>query len=245
MIADRGAPLFDSGNTRDYNHATDSNYKKLRAEADALYDKRHKLSQQLQLAYKLGDGAKAHELSEKLKKILEQAEAKNRQAAEYVFRENNTDSAEDEIDLHGLYVNEAIFFLQNRIANSIRTNQSHLRVIVGKGLHSKNGVAKIKPAVDDMCDECNLRHRIDPNNSGVLEIDLSNTHENQIPSSWNSHGAGATINQPQQAYHGNAGPQYHQQPQNNQYHQQQPPFKTGNTFVDLLIKGLCMCLNSK
>lgn len=246
---DRGAPLFDHKNQRAYNHATDNNYKQLRSKADALYQKRNKLSQQSQQAYKQGDKAKAHKLSEELKSILSEAEGYNRKAAEYVFRENNTDSAEDEIDLHGLYVKEAEYFLQNRIAASIRTNQSHLNVIVGKGLHSQNGISKLKPAIDQMCHDCSLKHRMDPHNSGVLIIDLSNTHENQVPNHWNN-----SISQPQQAYHGNSGPQYNNNNQHNnngpqyyqQHNQQQQSnndIKTGNTFVDLLIKGLCLCLS--
>ena len=81
---DRGVRL--GGDERDYNHATDGEYKKLRAKADDLYKKRNQLSQQSQQAYKSGDKQKAHELSEKAKQIVDEAEGYNRQAAEYVFR---------------------------------------------------------------------------------------------------------------------------------------------------------------
>lgn len=248
---DRGVRLFDDSheNTRDYNHATDSQYKKLRDQADDLYKKRNHFSQQSQQAFKSGDKQRAHDLSQQAKHALEQAEDVNRKAAEYVFRENNADSAADEIDLHGLYVKEAEYILKNRIAQAIRTNQSHLRVIVGKGLHSANGIAKLKPAVDQLCDESGLRHRIDPKNTGVLVIDLSNTQSSQIPNHWNS----PSIAQPQQAYHGSSGPQYQQNQGGHHggYQQQQHHsggannIKTGNQLVDLLIKGLCMCLNKK
>ena len=238
---DRGVHLgFDD--TRDYNHATDNQYKQLRAKADELYKKKNQLSQQSQNAYQSGDKQKAHELSEQSKKILSQAENYNRQAAEYVFRENNADSAEDEIDLHGLYVKEAEFFLQNRIAACIKTNQSHLRVIVGKGLHSANGIAKLKPAIDQMCTDCNLKHRIDPKNTGVLVIDLTNTQGNQIPNHWDlAYGGG----QPHQAYQGTSQPQYHQQShhQNQHHHQQFGKIRTGNKLADMLLKAFCMCIN--
>lgn len=140
---DRGVKLVDDETTeRDYNHATDSEYKRLRSEADRLFQRRNQLSQQSQAAYKQGDGKRAHELSEEAKKVVAQADDYNRKAAEFVFRENNEDSKPDEIDLHGLYVKEAEWILQRRIAHDIQTNQSHIRVIVGKGLHSANGVAK-------------------------------------------------------------------------------------------------------
>lgn len=226
-VQDRGAPLFD--HERDYNHATDNTYKDLRAQAEKLYQKRSQLSSQSQQAYKRGDKQKAHELSQELKKILQQAENYNRQAAEYVFRENNTDSAGDEIDLHGLYVKEAEWILQKRISECLRTNQSHLKVIVGKGLHSQNGIAKLKPAVDQLCDESNLKHHIDPKNTGVLVIDFFNS-SGSIPLHWDS--------SPWQNQYTN-----HQQPQYQQQHgSSQQNINTGNSLVDALIKIVCACL---
>lgn len=252
-VIDRGAKLvFDDGPQRDYNHASDSNYKNLRAKADEFYQKRNKYSQESQAAYKAGDGQRAHELSEQSKKALSQAENYNRQASEYVFRENNTDSSEYEIDLHGLYVKEAEYFLQVRIVQFVKTNQSHLNVIVGKGLHSKNGIAKLKPAIDEMCDEARLTHRIDKSNSGVLIIDLKNTELNQLPRKWLDLHSNASSNsysapqQPQYQSHNNYQGNNHQ---GNQNHQQQQynanDFKTGNSAVDLFVKLLCFCINKK
>ncbi|KAF6063643.1 Smr domain family protein [Candida albicans] len=208
-VFNRGAKLFDDNNQRDYNHATDSEYKR----------------QQSQNAYKQGDGQKAHELSEESKRVLAQAEECNRKAAEYVFRENNEDSGPDEIDLHGLYVKEAEWILERRIYYAVKTNQSHLNVIVGKGLHSANGVAKIKPAVDELCDQVGLNHYIDKKNSGVLVIDLKGT---------------TNVAPPQQTYHGTGQPQYQQQHQGGQQ-----DIKTGNDLVDMVLKIVCGCLKSK
>lgn len=192
----RGAALF---NERDYNHSTDSAYKDLRSKADQCYLKKKLLSQKSQDAYKLGDKQAAHEYSEQLKQALADAENYSRQAAEYVFRENNTDSAEDEIDLHGLYVKEAEWIVQQRITQCLNTNQLHLKVIVGKGLHSANGVAKLKPAIDRLCSESGLRHFIDNKNTGVLIIDFANSAGGQVPSHW-------SLQYPQG---GNNGPQGH------------------------------------
>lgn len=233
---DRGAPLFDS-NDRDYNHATDNTYKDYRAKAEKLYQKRSQLSSQSQQAYKNGDKLKAHELSEELKKVLQEAENYNRQAAEYVFRENNSDSAGDEIDLHGLYVKEAEWILQKRISECLRTNQSHLNVIVGKGLHSQNGIAKLKPAVEQLCEESGLKHHIDSKNTGVMVIDFAGSSGSQIPSHWDL----GPWQQPQ--YNNQNQPQYQQQHGNsNQQHNNNNQFKTGNQLVDTLLKLVCSCL---
>lgn len=225
---DRGAPLFDK--QRDYNHATDNTYKNLRNQAEQMYEKKKKLANQAKQAYSSGDKQKAHELSEELKKVLAQAENYNRQAAEYVFRENNADSAGDEIDLHGLYVKEAEWILQKRLAECMRTNQSHLKVIVGKGLHSQNGVAKLKPAVDQLCSESGLKHHIDPKNAGVLVIDLANSLA-QPPSHWDQTPFS-------QGYSSQQAPQYHQQTQN-----QNQGIQTGNSLVDSLVRLFCQCIS--
>lgn len=232
--ADRGAPLFD--HQRDYNHATDNTYKDLRDKADQMYEKRKKLSAQSQDAYQKGDKQKAHELSEELKKVLAEAEKYNRQAAEYVFRENNADSAGDEIDLHGLYVKEAEWILQKRLAECFRTHQSHLRVIVGKGLHSQNGIAKLKPAVEELCRESGLKHHIDPKNTGVMVIDLANS-QGQLPSHWDQSPISQGGYQQQQQPH-------YQQQQHGQGNQFQN-IKTGNSLVDGLLRLFCQCINSK
>lgn len=140
--------------------------------AQKEYKRRAELSEQSQQAYKSGDGAEAKRLSEKAKEHAQKMDEHNAKAAEFVFRENNADSAEDEIDLHGLFVNEAIEYLEKRINASQSRNESHLDVIVGKGLHSDHG-AKIKPAVEDMCQKYGFKYSIDEENSGVIVIDFS------------------------------------------------------------------------
>lgn len=244
---DRGVRLGNDHNG-DYNHATDGEYKRLRQEADQLHQKRQHLSSQSQQAYKNGDKAKAKEFSDQAKKVGQQAEDANIRAAEYVFRENNTDSAGDEIDLHGLYVKEAEFILQRRIGNDIRTNQSHINVIVGKGLHSANGIAKLKPAVTAMCDEAGLKHHMDSKNSGVLVIDLTNTQASQIPNNWAGPAPQQSYQPQQQSYQPqqHAQPQYQQQQQQQGYQQQQGNNNnSSNDLVSTLVNLICACLKSK
>lgn len=188
------------------------------------YKKKQQLSSQSQQAYKSGDGQRAHELSEAAKKQVEIADNYNFQAAEYVFVANNADSDSDEIDLHGLYVKEAQWVLKKRIVAGIQRHESKLEVIVGKGLHSKNGVAKLKPAVEELCDEAGFQSHIDPKNAGVLVINLANA---RIPQSWSNitpisvGGQQGGYQQPQNAYQPQQQPHYQQQQQyNNNYNNQ-------------------------
>ena len=184
---------------RDYNHSTDKEYQRLRKLADEAYKKRDQLSHESQTAYQQGDKKLAHELSEKSKSQLKVAEDYNMQAAEYVFVENNADSSSNEIDLHGLYVKEALFILQKRIKFAIDHNESQLNVIVGKGLHSQNGIAKLKPSIEEFCTKHGIRNHLEKKNSGVLVLELQGV---QMPMD------GSKVNVPVNQYNPQQQPHY-------------------------------------
>lgn len=59
-------------------------------------------------AYKAGDGARAKELSNEGKAHQRRKEELNDQAADWIFAQNNRSQPRGSIDLHGLYVQEAI-----------------------------------------------------------------------------------------------------------------------------------------
>ncbi|AAS53289.1 AFL083Cp [Eremothecium gossypii ATCC 10895] len=247
VVLDRGAFLSQD---RDYNHATDGEYKRLRDLADQAFKKRAELSHQSQQAYKQGDGARAKELSEQAKRQLEAAERYNMQAAEYVFTSNNADSGSDEIDLHGLYVKEAQWIMKKRIAAGVQSGEPRLRVIVGKGLHSANGVAKIRPAVEELCSEAGLRSYVDSKNAGVLIVDLENAN---VPASWDTTPysgqlqpskppAAHTGGQPQAGYQAPAQPQYQQQPAAGQAPGQGAQNGPENPLVAALLTFFCQTI---
>ena len=56
------------------------------------------------------------------------AEQYNRQASEFIFRANNAQQADDTIDLHGLYAEEAEQILQTRIDTARRSGAKGLHV---------------------------------------------------------------------------------------------------------------------
>jgi hypothetical protein len=97
----------------------------------------------------------------------------NRQASEYIFRENNAEGrvGSDEIDLHGQYVEEAERILEERIKYAKANGQGRLHVIVGKGNHSRDHVQKIKPKVEEVCRQLGLRYGTEEN-EGRMWIDL-------------------------------------------------------------------------
>jgi hypothetical protein len=140
----------------------------------------------------------------------------NKQASEFIFRENNADGRVpgDTIDLHGQFVEEAEDILEERIRYAQSHGQTHLHVIVGKGNHSVNHVQKIKPRVEQVCQELNLQYRTEAN-AGVMYIDLTGGNVD-MPHMNNS--GGYQQQQQQQQYPG--GYQQHQQQQQQQQHHQ-------------------------
>jgi hypothetical protein len=179
----------------------------------------------------------------------------NKQASEYIFRENNANGrvAADTIDLHGQFVEEAEEILEERIKYAKSHGQSHLHVyvctppypfpgamhvfatnllprdkrkekkatntkipssIVGKGNHSAGHVQKIKPRVEQVCQELGLKYATE-DNAGRIYVNLTGG-EAVIPD-YPSHQA------PHQggSYGGYPGQQQGHQQQGHQQHQQQ------------------------
>lgn len=97
----------------------------------------------------------------------------NKQASEYIFRANNaTDRvADDTIDLHGQFVEEAEDILEARLRDAQARGQTHLHVIVGKGNHSAHHVQKLKPRVEQVCRELGLQYATEEN-EGRIYVNL-------------------------------------------------------------------------
>lgn len=113
-------------------------------------------------------------MSQQSKKHAAAADNYNKQASEFIFRENNAVGkvAGDTLDLHGQFVEEAEEILEQRIRYAKSTGQTHLHVIVGKGNHSPGHVQKIKPKVEQMCRELGLQEHTE-HNEGRIYIDLT------------------------------------------------------------------------
>ncbi|KAK0710993.1 hypothetical protein B0H67DRAFT_583939 [Lasiosphaeris hirsuta] len=202
--------------SRAFNHSASNDseveYDRLRdlarseaAKMKSCFDRAHE-------AYGRGDGAGAKSLSDEGKRHQKQKDAYNRQASEYIFRENNAPGrvAEDTIDLHGQFAEEADDILEARIRDAQARGQKHLHVIVGKGNHSVGHVQKVKPKVEEVCRELGLSYATEEN-AGRMYIDLTGGRVDHAP----------PLPQQPQGYQGGYNPgggypgqqQHHQQPQ--------------------------------
>ncbi|KAI0745430.1 hypothetical protein C8Q76DRAFT_703630 [Earliella scabrosa] len=147
-------------------------YVGLRARANAAGDEMARNFDEAHRAYEGGDGARAKELSNAGKAAQREMERLNEEAAAWIFRENNTDSQPGEVDLHGLYVKEAIRYTEKSIEEARGRGDREIRLIVGKGLHSTNKVAKLKPAIEELIQKHGLVAELDEQNAGVLIVNL-------------------------------------------------------------------------
>ena len=102
----------------------------------------------------------------------------NRQASDFIFRENNSPGrvAEDELDLHGQFVEEVDDILEQRVRTAQAKGETHLHVIVGKGSHSTGQVQKLKPRVEKVCRELGLEYHTEEN-EGRIYVNLGRRQE--------------------------------------------------------------------
>ncbi|GAD98390.1 Smr domain protein [Paecilomyces variotii No. 5] len=156
------------------NESAEAEYDRLRDLARQEARKRGECFDKSRHAYESGDGALAKELSEKGKAHGRKMDDYNRQASEFIFRENNAPGrvAPDTIDLHGQFVEEAEDILEERIKYAKAHGQNHLHVIVGKGNHSVNHIQKIKPRVEQVCQQLGLQYATE-DNAGRIYVNLT------------------------------------------------------------------------
>ncbi|GLI72034.1 hypothetical protein PoHVEF18_000201 [Penicillium ochrochloron] len=224
---------------RAFNHDqsgdAEQEYDRLRALARQEASKRGECFSRSKEAYSSGDGARAKQLSEEGKAHGRKMEEYNKQASEFIFRENNANGRveADTIDLHGQFVEEAEEILEERIKYAKAHGQNHLHVIVGKGNHSAGHIQKIKPRVEQICQELGLQYATEEN-AGRIYVNL--TGGEAVMPSYPSHG--------QAPYHGGGGQSYpgqQQQPhhqQQQQHHQQQGQGQGQQDEIEKVVNAL-------
>jgi len=96
----------------------------------------------------------------------------DKRAAKIFFRVNNKAQKEGTVDLHGLYVPEALEYAKKELQSATYRKDGKICFIVGRGLHSDGGQSKLRPRLQQFCDERGLRYSPDPRNPGKLIVQL-------------------------------------------------------------------------
>ncbi|KAG2111274.1 uncharacterized protein F5147DRAFT_687039 [Suillus discolor] len=128
--------------------------------------------------FKERNEAKARNDQQRTKELTQRGEAHranmlllDKEASAKIFQENNQ-NRRHEVDLHGLYVSEAESYFDTSVQGARDREESSLRVIVGKGIHSDNNIPKIKLAILAHAKSLGLPIEVDPRNEGCLIVSL-------------------------------------------------------------------------
>ncbi|KAG9008267.1 hypothetical protein FRB94_013627 [Tulasnella sp. JGI-2019a] len=157
----------DSAATLDDN----SRHKSLRAKANIEGDAMSRCFQESKAAHSSGNRARAKDLSKQGKIHKVEMKRLHKEACDLVFQINNKKMKPNVVDLHGLYVKEAIQKTKEAIIGAQIRNDAQVRVIVGKGIHSE-GDPKLRPAIEKLVIKYGLVAAEARRNSGVLIITL-------------------------------------------------------------------------
>lgn len=126
-----------------------------------------------QRLWESGEKGKAKEYSDLGHKFKEKMNTYNSVAVKVIASSNNNERDYDELDLHGLYVKEALQLFYETVKVKIYGKLiDNLKVITGKGLHSKDG-PKIKEAIIMYCIEKKLFVSEEYSNEGCLIVSLN------------------------------------------------------------------------
>jgi DNA-nicking Smr family endonuclease len=131
-------------------------------------------SSQSQAAYGRNDHPEARQFSNLSKKHWKEHDRLHKLAEAEIFKHHNPTYPTDlsKIDLHGLLVKEAEVKVRAHIGLCKRAEISRTILITGWGSHSKDGFAKIKPAMQALCQQENLRVFVDNPNVGCVTVEI-------------------------------------------------------------------------
>ncbi|KAA1472886.1 hypothetical protein DENSPDRAFT_209616 [Dentipellis sp. KUC8613] len=124
------------------------------------------------LASLLDDAMLIREYTAQALLLRQESRSLNALASEMLFEMNNMHRKPNQVDLHGLYVAEAIDFTARCVAEAQARGDDEITFIVGRGLHSSDGRAKLAPAVEGKLRKLKLEPAQHPKNAGLLVVRL-------------------------------------------------------------------------
>ncbi|XP_006460648.1 hypothetical protein AGABI2DRAFT_117580 [Agaricus bisporus var. bisporus H97] len=164
-----GESVLSTTNPRELvEHGTD-----IRKQAKFEESELERLMSELRLADKEKRPRDALFLKEDIRLTRERIAELHRRAARRHFDGRNNLQKPDTIDVHGLKPDEALFRTEERLRHLLRNGHSTLNVIVGKGLHSPNGVPAVKNHIVREMQRQKIPCRVDQFNAGILILTLA------------------------------------------------------------------------
>ncbi|PNW78793.1 hypothetical protein CHLRE_09g390393v5 [Chlamydomonas reinhardtii] len=106
----------------------------------------------------------------------------NERAAELFYNAYNAHRGNDELDLHGLFVKEALVHVERRVRN-LSSGMTTLRIIVGRGNRSADG-PRLKPAVEAWLRQRGYDFKEDGRNNGCLVVQVQGSRAARVEAVW-------------------------------------------------------------
>jgi DNA-nicking Smr family endonuclease len=147
----------------------DELWKQFRGEAQKEVELRNECFEKSKKAFEEGDKELASKLSEEGKMHNEKWKQLTVEAGKNIFNEMNKNNERTVIDLHGLFVDEALGFVKERLAE-LKGSSVTLSVITGAGNHSEGGQALIKPKIIQLLTDEKLTFQEEKN--GQIDVNI-------------------------------------------------------------------------
>ncbi|KAI0630407.1 hypothetical protein C8Q77DRAFT_1219953 [Trametes polyzona] len=142
----------------------------LRSIADEADKRRTELGRELQEARRNRDFWAAFRLKHEMDRAAHDARELHAKAARRFYQAHNMKPQPQTIDVHRLKVPEAIEKVEQALYDAIVTGTPELRIITGRGNHSKNKIPALKLAIIGAMADYHIDATPDATNPGVLLI---------------------------------------------------------------------------
>ena len=131
----------------------------LRNQAGTYHDKVVQCAKESQKAWQRGEKGDAHKLSEEKKAWQKRKDEANAKASKLILEAQKWQTT-GEIDLHGLYLDEALDATREFLKYWSKKSPSRetVLVITGAGHHSENNKAVIRPKVEELLQQQSLEY---------------------------------------------------------------------------------------
>jgi hypothetical protein len=155
-------------------------YKEARRPVDVLFNEYRQLQNRLKRDDNIRGDESRTTILHRMKEVKEQLiPAERLKATNYIWEKINSagpmgmenESGDIEIDFHALHIDEAMKKFNDQILPLLRAKCKVL-LVVGRGNHSKGGVAKLKPALLQFIDHRypHLTYQIVNGNAGMIRV---------------------------------------------------------------------------
>lgn len=144
----------------------------LRNQAGSYHDKVVECAKRSQAAWQKGEKGDANALSKEKKSWQKKKDDANRRAAKLILDPQKWQTT-GEIDLHGLYLDEALDATRDflRYWSKKASLRETVLVITGAGHHSENNKAVIRPKVEELLQDQSLEYE-SVNGDGAFRVTL-------------------------------------------------------------------------